>query len=386
MREERKEMNNSYLRIKNRVLLAQGAVLFLYLFIMAYSFSLPLGEFIYQLSRNSVIAVSLYLFVLYVFYFLISFGLNFYGEFLQAKKFQIKDEEFGEWAKDLLRRQGIIFIALLFVVQVTYFFLETQPKTWWLLNAAFWIVIIIFKNEIFPFYILPLILRYAPLSDENLKSKIIALAQKAGVTIQDVCRIKPGFHLRTPIVMFSGVNPNRKMLLDDIFCDYTQEEVGIAVLQELARNYYQHRWKLAGCRALFTLLVFAGAGVMFKPAARFFGFKLIFDIGAFPVLALLFLCGAGIFIVIFNDLSRRFTRKEDDFVLSKSGQTEAFISVLVRQANESNRDQNPGYLAEKLLFDKPAFSQRILTIQDYAHNLQFKQGDNQENKEDKSSP
>lgn len=366
-------MSDSYFRIKDRVFLAQAALLSAYLFIMAYSFSRPLGDFVYWISRNSIIAVSLYLFALQLLYVLFSFGPKFYFEFLPAKKFKIRDDAFGEWVNDLIRRQTAIFIVLLFIVQVSYFFLETQPKAWWLSNALFWIVVSVLKNEIFPVFILPFLLRYAPLDEENLKDKIIALSQKAGIKIQDVCRIKPGNYLRAPNVMLLGVSPNQKILLSGAFSDYTPEETEIAVIQELSRHYYQHRWKLAGYRALFILLVFTGVGVIFKPAARFFGFKLIFDIGAFPVLALLFLCGAAIFIPVFNSLSRRFVREEDDFILKRGGQTEAFISVLVRQANESNRDQNPGYFAEKLLYDKPSFSKRILRIQDYAHNLRFKE-------------
>jgi len=366
------EGQKQYYRLKNWSILIHFAITLLFLFIMAYSFSLPLKDAINVITRNSVIVVTIYLFLFFILYFIFTFGLKFYEGFVAERKFKSAVEPFGKWIKELAKKEGIIYCKFLVIVQIAYFFLETDQKFWWLWAWIAWMILSNLFTKIYPMFIQPLLYRYSLLDDSDLKQKLVSLAAKVNIKVKDIYKISSDWAIKKKEVALSWTGSERKVILSDTLSDYAKEEIEVITARELVHIHYGHLWQLLAVESVTALVGFCFVGVLVEPLIKIFGFKLIFDIAAFPVLAALFLIAIMIVVPIQNYFSRRLQRQTDEFVLKLTGSPEAFISVLMRQNLDQAKDPNPRRFIEVLLYEQPALSRRILMAQDYAHNLGFK--------------
>jgi len=366
------EEQKQYYRLKNWLILIHLGLTLVFLFIMAYSFSLPLKEAVNVITRNSVIVITIYIFLFYILYFIFTFGLKFYEGFVAERKFQSSVEPFGKWIKGLVKKEGIIYCEFLVIVQMAYFFLETDQKFWWLWAWLAWVILSNLFTKIYPMFIQPLLYRYSRLDDSDLKQKLISLAAKVDIKVKDIYKISSDWEIKKKNVALSWTGSERKIILSDTLSDYAKEEIEVITARELIHIRYRHLWQLLAIESAMALGSFCFVGVLIEPLIKIFGFKLIFDIAAFPVLAALFLIAIMIVVPIQNYFSRRLQRQTDASVLKLTGSAEAFISVLMRQNLGQAKDPNPRRFIEILLYNYPALSRRILMAQDYAHNLGFK--------------
>ena len=333
------------------------AIAFIYLFIMAYSFSRPLRDIVSFLTGNSIIVITIYFLVFHVLYFIVSLPLKYFRDLTY-----IKTNNFIDWIKIVFKKEISVFFALFFVIQVIYFFLETDVLWWWL-PVAFLCIVFRFAMELAPKYLSHLFFKSTALDPSEFKLRLIELVGRANIKINDVFSIA---YAQSEAVIFSG-----RLMLSDKIMDYAPEEIEVIVARETAMHYYGHiKFRLI-IEALIMLLSFFIVNIAFKPIAAYFGFEFIFDIETLPVLLGLFFVSFLLMSFIQNYFFRLMDKQADIYALKMAGSPDAFISLLFRKQQEAEK-QTIDFFINQILTGRISDVKRIVLAQDYAQEMSLK--------------
>jgi len=355
-----------YFKQKKIIFFVNFALTLAFLFIMAFSFSRGLREVVRSWTESSIIVISLYFFLFYIFYFLFTFAPKFYEGVVLKNRIQKQKVDFRQWIDELARQESLAFAILLIFIQIVYFFLESDVKLWWLPSA---IVIIIARNifDFFPAYIVPAISRSRKLKDTALKQRLIKLAQKANIKISDIYLYSGNTQKATLL----GTGISRRLMLSDKTENFAPEEIEVIFAREIAAHVKGYSWIAPALDAVSILLTFFIAGIFMPPAIEKFGFEFVFDVETLPVLlGLLFIGFAAIQFVI-NSFKRKIERETDILTLKLSQAPDAFISLLVRHSQETIDNLHPVYFFKRMLKFEPSLNVRMNLAQDYAQNLRY---------------
>ncbi|MFH1062986.1 MAG: M48 family metalloprotease [Candidatus Omnitrophota bacterium] len=330
----------------------------LFLFIMAFSFSRPLRNIVSLFTGNSIIIITLYFFLFYAFYFIFSFPLKYYQGLVY-----IRANNFIDWFQTLFKKEVRAFSVLFFVIQVIYFFLETDVLWWWL-PVAFLCIISRYSLELAPKYLAPLFLQSTALDSSEFKQRLIELVGRANIKVTNVFFLAQA---KAEVVIL-GYGPVRKLMLSEKIRDYAPEEIEIIVAREAANHYYGHIRSKLIIEALVMLLVFLIVNIAFKPVAGYFGFEFIFDIETLPVLIGLFFIIFLLMALIQNSYFRSMDKQADIYALKMTQAPDAFISLLIRQ--QQNRDKlDIDYFVNQILNGNISDARRMALAQDYAQGI-----------------
>ncbi len=365
-------VDNPYCRKKDQLFLVNLGITFLFLVVMMYSFSLPLRNMIGEITESSIIVIALYFLASYLFYFIFTFGLKYYEGFILKHKFELSRQSFKEWIRQLAKKEGFIFCLLLVFVQSTYLLMEMRPKSWWLWAGIFWVLFNILISEIYPHFISPLLYKCTLLVDEKLKQRLILLAAKSGMKIDEVYSLDPKVDIKIKNLILTNLGSVRRIILNSALRDYCAEEIEILLGRELAHHHYGHTKKLLILRSLGIFFVFFVVGLLFKPIAGMFGFRPVSDISSLPLLMLLIFVFSIFILIIQNNFNRKLEIEADEFTLDLTRLPDAFISVMIRLLGENLSDPAPSRFRERLLYNHPPLLKRIWMAEEYVHGLWFK--------------
>jgi len=242
-----------YWQRKNSLFFANIALLFFYFFIMIVAFSAPLQDSAEAFTKNSVIVITMYVFSFHLFYFMLSFGLKFYENFVLERDFCEVKQTFKEWFNEVVKKELKAYAIFLVIVQMIYFFLETDVGWWWF-PAGLICVATLSIADTYLQYILCMFLRIRPVRDQDLKKRIDEIAQKVNFKIQSVS-LMPQFNTQAEVVMLNA-GPMHKLFLSDRLDSYAPEEISVIVAREIARHHYGHIWKIFLLQSASIFLTF----------------------------------------------------------------------------------------------------------------------------------
>ena len=158
----------------------------------------------------------------------------------------------------------------------------------------------------------------------------------------------------------AGLGKSKRILLSDtLLRNYSDDEIKAVFAHELAHVCLRHAWKILVFGALISLISFCLAYVSFNKSLDFFGFKQVYDIAAFPLLALILLLIGLVFIPLQNGFLRYLEKQADMFALSHTRNKESFISALKKLGRQNLSDPAPGKLVRILFYTHPSISERI---------------------------
>lgn len=350
-----------YSRVKYQLEIISNLYAFLLLLVFQSSgLSLILAAGIEGLTSIKLFAVCAYIFAVYIGHYILTFPINFYGSFVVERGFQLSTQKFSCWLADQMKSLAIYFIISVAVTEVFYYILNRCPDTWWLILAAFVICFTLVFSKLLPVVIIPLFFKYKTLADNELRSRIIALAGKMKVKLIDVFEINLSKKTLKANAAFVGVGSTRRVLLADTLADkYTHEEIEVIIAHEFAHYKSRHMLKLIAVNSLVSLTAFY---LIFKtslPVLMFFHLGSLSDIAALPIIMIYLMLFGIITQPITNCISRAFERNADIIALKETGEKEAFISMMEKLALQNLADRAPSKLIKLYFFDHPPIDERI---------------------------
>jgi len=315
-------------------------------------------------SAISFLAVPLYLLIISLGYCLLAFPLNFYQSYILEHKFSLTTQLLADWFKDQLKSGVISYVIGLILVSVFYFILKYNSDTWWLAISAFWIFFSVVLAKLLPVVIIPLFFKYKKLNEENLRERIMRLAEKMKVKVLDCFEIDFSKKTLKGNAAFVGIGNTRRVILADTLKDkYNYDEIEVILAHEFAHYQLKHLLKLVVVNSIVTLAVFY---LIFRTnvyTLNLFGLSSLSDLAGLPVILLYFIIFGIVTQPLEAFISRSFERSADSVALETTGLKEAFISTMDKLASQNLSDRSPHPIIKFFFFDHPPVDERIKMAQ-----------------------
>ncbi|MCX5696627.1 MAG: M48 family metallopeptidase [Candidatus Omnitrophica bacterium] len=324
------------------------------------SLSKALAAWVSSLTAYSFFSSIIYLLAACLGYYILNFPLTLYRSFTLEHSFGLSNQKLPDWLKDQLKAGIVSYVIALILIEVFYLILNLSPGGWWIWVSVFWIFFSLILAKLVPVLIIPLFFKYKKLTDENLRQRIIALAQKMRVKIMDVFEIDFSKKTLKANAAFVGSGNTRRVILADTLKDkYSYDEIEVILAHEFAHYKLKHLLKLILANSLVTILAFY---LIFRSSTRVlgvFGLGSLSDIAALPIVLLYLVIFSVLMQPFANALSRRLEKNADRMALSITGLKEAFVSMMEKLAAQNLADRNPSKLIKIYFFDHPPIDERI---------------------------
>jgi STE24 endopeptidase len=365
---ERQEKAAAYARARYRLIAANEIATVVYIVAWLVSgLSRDLNALLLDWSGHGFVRVAVYLAIFGLGYALVTLPLDYLGHHL-ARGHGLSVQRTLEWLKDLVKA-GLLSAALgLCVGEVVYLLLELLPRLWWFWSGAFLFLLDVVLSNLAPLVVVPLFFSVTPLADPVLVQRLVDLAERAGARVRGVFTLD--FSRRTTAAnaaLMGWGNTRRIVLADTLLSTHTPDEVEAVLAHELAHHVHRDIW-MGMC--LSAVVLWSGLWVTaqwLSWAVGRWGFDGVGDLAAFPLLAL----SLHGFYLLTSPLTNAYSRWReglaDRYALWLTGNSAAFVSTMVKLANQNLSQLEPPRWAVWLFFSHPPIGERIRLGEQWGH-------------------
>lgn len=350
----------AYARLKHRLLLVDICVGGSFALIVVQSGMSSWLKMVIAGQAPQPVVVGAYFVLFSVAYGVLLLPVEYYGGFVLPHRYGLSTETLKGWAKDQVKG-GLLALGLgLIIVEVIYYLLGVLPSLWWFVTGLFMLVFTVVLANVAPVLLVPLFYRLTPLDDEELVERVVKLARRANTKVRGVFSINLSSKTKAANAMVMGLGNTRRIVLGDtLYSEYTADEVEAVLAHELGHHVHMDMWWGLLFQSMLTLMGLYLAHLGLSWGVRVMGFSGVNDVAALPLLGLVM----GGFMVVTTPVSNAFSRwregMADEYALRITADAEAFISVMVRLANQNLADVDPEPWVEFLLYSHPPIRRRI---------------------------
>ncbi|HET8586832.1 MAG TPA: M48 family metallopeptidase [Candidatus Limnocylindria bacterium] len=236
------------------------------------------------------------------------------------------------------------------------------PRRWPAVAAAAAGLLVVLGSFIYPLVVEPLFNTFTPMHDGALKSRILRLADREHVQVDDVLVADASRRTTRLNAYVSGFGSTRRVVVyDTLLKGLPEDEVLIVVAHELA--HAKHRDVALGT-ALGALGTAFGVGVLgllltSRALRRRAGVAGIGDAAVVPLLLLLIGVGSLVSAPVQNTISRAMEAHADRTSLEVTGEYDAFTGMQRQLAVRSLADPTPPAWRQWWFGSHPTALQRI---------------------------
>ncbi len=322
--------------------------------------SLMLKELALGVSANPYGTAAVY-FVLLSLYFLAFDGpLGFYSGFVLEHQYELSNQALGSWAKEFTKKTLLSFVFSLALIEALYALIWRFPARWWLIAWAGYAGLSYVMGKIFPVLIVPLFYKYSQVENASLKERILTLAGRYGLPVENVYSLNLSKTTKKANAAFMGLGRTKRVVLSDTLIEnFTPNEIETVVAHELGHFKHRDIWKQLGIGLVTSFLAFWIVFRWFAPLSKALGFEGAGDLAALPLLLLIFQLFFLVLMPLQNGYSRRVERAADRFALKAYPNPDIFISCMEKLARVNLADPEPHAVYEWFFYDHPAIAKRI---------------------------
>jgi STE24 endopeptidase len=320
---------------------------------------------------HPTLAVAVYVAFLVIAFELLVLPLGYYSGFLREHAFGLSTQTTGGWLLD--RAKGLLLSLLLLVPAGTLLVTlwRKYPGRWvmpaWVLGALLTLVIV----ALAPLVIDPLFNTIRPLQDAALRQRVLALAERAGVPVEQVYESDASRRTRKGNAYFTGIGATRRIVLwDTLVQQSAPDEVELVLAHEIGHWKGAHIWKgLALSLVGLGIALWVGARVL-EWAAHRPGLHLAgpADAAGLPAFLLALYLLSLLSLPVQTGISRYFEREADHASLVLTRNPEAFIRAEVSLARSNLADLRPPRPLVWLLYTHPPVMDRIRMAEEFTRS------------------
>jgi STE24 endopeptidase len=281
---------------------------------------------------------------------------------LVLRRFGLSTQTWGSWALDLAKgvlvTSGVTALVLLALVALA----RGAPRHWWSVGAVTVAAAVVVGSFGYPLVVEPLFNSFRPLPAGELRTDLLALAERDGVPVDEVLVADASRRTTALNAYVSGFGGTRRIVVyDTLLARATSREVALVVAHEL--GHAERRDVLVG-----TLLgaLGAAAGVCALALAlssprllRRAGASGMGDPRVVPLVVFLVAAATLLTAPVANLVSRRIEARADVHSLELTGDAAAFIESQRRLALTNLSDLDPHPVAYAFFATHPSVGERI---------------------------
>ncbi len=300
---------------------------------------------------NAAIFIAFYFLLLS----LISLPVSYYSGFLLEHKYDLSNETLRGWVKDQLKSLAISLLMTTPIILGLFFLGSTFPDLWWLYAGILLFAISGILSNISHLVILPLFYDLEELSDEELKQRLVEMAESHGVKkVEKVVVVKAGEKTEKANAGFAGMGKTKRLLLFDTLLEkFHPKEIESVVAHEMGHYVNKDVIRFMLINAVLIFPMFYLAGEVFT---SWWSFANIYHLPIF----LLILYGLYSLVDPATLAYSRYREKEADrFAIRAVKDRDAFISTFKRLSDIALSEVDPHRLVEIFFYGHPTPIKRI---------------------------
>jgi len=339
-------------------------VLFLFLGLSAF-----FRRQIEKLTKKQFWVVFFYALVFIILAFIVGLPSSYYGFHLE-QKYQLSNQNFFQWFGEQLKGLLVMFIIGVIVIEGIYLALKKAPRTWWIYVSIVFVFFTVLLINLAPVLIMPLFNVYTPLPQGEIRDKLMALSEKAGVKVEGIYEMDMSKQTKKANAVFTGIGNTKRIVLgDNLVKEYTPDEIEVVIAHEMGHNILHHIWKIIALMSFVSaigfLLIHLTMGRIINRYRARLKIEGPADIASLPLFMLIFVVFSLITLPVSPTYSRYMEHQADKFALDLTHNPDAFISAMNKLAYQNLSDPNPSPVIEFLLYDHPPASKRIKFAETY---------------------
>jgi STE24 endopeptidase len=297
-----------------------------------------LGRLIPRAWRGRLAGRDLVLALLFILMFdmvisLLYLPFSFYTGFIVAHQFGYSTQTAPAWLWDWIKNLSITLLADGIMWTGFYSLMRLMPHRWPIPAGGALMGLSAVVILVTPTLITPLFYKVHLLQDANLRARILALADRAGLHVSQVYVVDESAKSTLVNAYFTGFGNSRRIVLyDNLLTGYTADEVEVVLAHEMGHWYYHHvlvGWLGAGAAGWIGL--FGLRWLLNRSWARL-GLSGPTDVAGLPYILAVISFIAILALPVENGLSRHAERQADHFSLAISHQPAAFIQLFEKFA------------------------------------------------------
>jgi len=293
-----------------------------------------------------------------------SLPLGFHSGFLLERRYDLSNEKIGAWFRDQAKSLGISLVLGGGAVGLIYGFIRLSPDRWWLTAGAVFTLIIVGLTNLAPVVLLPLFYSVKPLDRDALRTRLLALAERAGARVLGAYEWGLAQKTKKANAALAGLGGTRRILVSDtMLAEYSDDEIEVVLAHEIAHHVHGDIWKGIVFESALILAGFYLAAQVLHLLAGPIGLRGVDDIAGLPLLLLAAGAVSLVMVPVAHAMSRAFERSADRFALDLTRNPGAFISAMRRLGAQNLAEEDPSRIVQWLFYSHPPIRDRIAAAQ-----------------------
>jgi STE24 endopeptidase len=310
-------------------------------------------------SQSYALAVFLYTLMLVVISKVVGLPLDYYG-FRLEHRYKLSNQKMRGWIWDEVK--GLLVSAVLagVLVEMLYFIIRQFREHWWVLAWLGFLGVAVLMAQLAPVILFPIFYKFEPLQDEELKSRLVHLGERAGTRVRGVYKWHLSEKSKKANAALTGLGNTRRIILADTLLDnYSPDEIEAVLAHELGHHVHKHILKSIGIQAGVTFIGFWAANWALHLAVdRWHMFETISDFANLPLLILIFALLSFFLMPAMNAFSRYNERQADRYAFESIATVGPFISSMNKLAEQNLAERTPSRWVEWWFHSHPAIARR----------------------------
>jgi STE24 endopeptidase len=318
-------------------------------------------------SQRYVLAVFLYVVMLMLIRKLLGLGLDYYG-FRLEHRYNLSNQKLRAWLWDETKSFLVGLALASIVVELLYFIIRESPQYWWLIAWAAFLVLGVLLAQLAPVILFPIFYKFEPLQNEELKSRLVKLSERAGTRVRGVYKWNLSEKSKKANAALTGLGNTRRIILADTLLDhYSPDEIEAVLAHELGHHVHKHIFKSIMVQAGITLAGFWAANwVLHYTMERWHMFATLSDFANLPLLVLASTVLSFLLLPAINAFSRYNERQADRYAFHSIASVVPFISSMNKLAEQNLAERSPSKWVEWFFYSHPAISRRVAAAEQWA--------------------
>jgi len=327
-------------------------------------FSARIRDWAAKIGRKWVFIIGLYFIFFTLLNYLIDFPLSYYQEFVRQHAYGLSNQTFRKWFGDSLKELTVGLVIGFVTLWIPYLLLKKSPRRWWLYTSILAVPFICLFLLIAPVFIDPLFNDFGPMKNKSLESKILDLADQAGIEGSRVYEVNKSVDTKAINAYVNGFMSTKRIVLwDTILQKLDEQELLVVMGHEMGHYVLGHVIKgilFFSLLILVTLYVaHLTAGHLISRFKERFGFSELSDIASLPLFILLINSFSLVVTPIALSFSRHQEHEADRFGLEITRNNHAAAMAFVKLQQENLSNPRPGLLYKLWRSCHPPIGERI---------------------------
>ncbi len=293
---------------------------------------------------------------------MLSFPSSFYFGYLRETSSGFSNVDLAGWFLRYFKAVGLNIAFECFVFVVLIAVLKYLPTKWpWVLPLVL-ATIGASAMILTPVIVTPLFYNQKPLENGEFRNKLLEIAQKAELPVEEIYVIDESRYSKHTNAYFTGFGKFKRIVLyDNLINSHTPEEAALIFAHEAGHWKHNHMfwgmccWILGAFAVAYVVYWLFGA----LTAVKWFGLTEIHSASALPFFMLAYMISQLLFAPVESQISQYMEKQADKASIELTGLNQVFIDAQVRLSKDNKSDLLPHPFRVFWLYSHPTALRRI---------------------------